>query len=267
MAYNNYGTGNYSAGWSQQGSTPQPVQQVQPGTQLSSIETLLGGNSAKSFFNANSQPGATVTGVIEKIDVAQVNNFQTKQPDYWPDGKPKEQFHIIIQTTLRDPSIEDDDGRRSLWVKGWGEQRKALLHACQKAGVKAPKTGDTITMTYKGLGQQGNAPQPPKIYEFTLQPAAAAKVETMLNAGATPASASMPGQPGVQAGYGTAQPTPQPAYQPTVIGGMPAAQANREQAGQIHALAAQGMTPTDIATQLGLPASTVQNELDGEPDF
>lgn len=143
-------------GYPQQGYGYQP-QQRQP-AQLSSLDELLAGNSAKAYFGANSQPGDTVTGVIEKIETTQVNDFQTKQPAFWNDGRPKEQIHVIIQTQLRDPSVEDDDGRRSLWVKGWGIQLKAFREACMQAGVKTPKPGDTITERFVGLGQRGNAP-------------------------------------------------------------------------------------------------------------
>lgn len=156
-------------GYPQQGYGYQP-QQRQP-AQLSSLGDLLAGNSAKAYFGANSQPGDTVTGVIEKIETTQVNDFQTKQPAFWNDGRPKEQIHVIIQTQLRDPSVEDDDGRRSLWVKGWGIQLKAFREACMQAGVKTPKPGDTITETYIGLGERGNAPQPPKVFSFRIEPA------------------------------------------------------------------------------------------------
>ena len=155
-------------GYPQQGYGYQP-QQRQP-AQLSSLGELLAGNSAKAYFGANSQPGDTVTGVIEKIETTQVNDFQTKQPAFWNDGRPKEQIHVIIQTQLRDPSVEDDDGRRSLWVKGWGIQLKAFREACMQAGVKTPKPGDTITETYIGLGERGNAPQPPKVFSFRIEP-------------------------------------------------------------------------------------------------
>lgn len=156
-------------GYPQQGYGYQQPQR-QP-AQLSSLGDLLAGNSAKAYFGANSQPGDSVTGVIEKIETTQVNDFQTKQPAFWNDGRPKEQIHVIIQTQLRDPSVDDDDGRRSLWIKGWGIQLKAFREACRQAGVKIPKLGDTITERFVGLGQRGDAPQPPKVFEFHIEPA------------------------------------------------------------------------------------------------
>lgn len=207
-------------GYQPQGVYPQPVQPVQPAA-LSSVGDLLAGNSAKAFFTADSRPGDSVTGVIEKIESTQVNDFQTKQPAYWNDGKPKEQIHIIIQTQLRDPSVDDDDGRRSLWVKGWGVQLNALRTACKQAGVKMPQPGDTITETYVGLGQRGNAPQPPKLYEFRIQPAN--HVGDMLDPSNTQAPDNTLNAP--QAGW---QPQPQKGYAPMQNG----PQAGRQAANQ-----------------------------------
>lgn len=51
-------------GYPQQGYGYQQPQR-QP-AQLSSLGDLLAGNSAKAYFGANSQPGDSVTGVIEK---------------------------------------------------------------------------------------------------------------------------------------------------------------------------------------------------------
>lgn len=163
-------------GYPQQGYGYQQPQR-QP-AQLSSLGDLLAGNSAKAYFGANSQPGDSVTGVIEKIETTQVNDFQTKQPAFWNDGRPKEQIHVIIQTQLRDPSVDDDDGRRSLWIKGWGIQLKAFREACRQAGVKIPKPGDTITERFVGLGQRGDAPQPRRCSNSTSNPRPASTVSS-----------------------------------------------------------------------------------------
>lgn len=267
-------------GYPQQGYGYQP-QQRQP-AQLSSLGDLLAGNSAKAYFGANSQPGDSVTGVIEKIETTQVNDFQTKQPAFWNDGRPKEQIHVIIQTQLRDPSVEDDDGRRSLWVKGWGIQLKAFRDACRQAGVKIPKPGDTITERFVGLGQRGDAPQPPKVFEFHIEPASS--VNSLVNG-------SQPRQP-VQQGsqqlpvqqsqqdypqqqYAPQQPTqtPNQGYQqPPVDPWNPPTQQQPQQPAQpvqlgqpqqqadpmkVNQLKAVGKSPQEIAALLGVPVEAV----------
>ncbi len=266
-------------GYPQQGYGYQP-QQRQP-AQLRSLGDLLAGNSAKAYFGADSQPGDTVTGVIEKIETTQVNDFQTKQPAFWNDGRPKEQIHVIIQTQLRDPSVEDDDGRRSLWVKGWGIQLKAFRDACRQAGVKIPKPGDTITERFVGLGQRGDAPQPPKVFEFHIEPASS--VNSLVN-GSQPQQPVQQGsqQPPVQQSqqdypqqqYAPQQPTQtsnQGYQQPPVDPWNPPTQqqpqqpAQRVQLGQpqqadpmkVNQLKAVGKSPQEIAALLGVPVEAV----------
>lgn len=265
-------------GYPQQGYGYQQPQR-QP-AQLSSLGDLLAGNSAKAYFGANSQPGDSVTGVIEKIETTQVNDFQTKQPAFWNDGRPKEQIHVIIQTQLRDPSVDDDDGRRSLWVKGWGIQLKAFREACMQAGVKIPKPGDTITETYIGLGERGNAPQPPKVFSFRIEPANG--VNNLLNGG-QPQQPVQQGsqQPPVQQSqqdypqqqYAPQQPTqtPNQGYQqPPVDPWNPPTQQQPQQSVQpvqlgqqqvdpmkVNQLKALGKPPQEIAALLGVPVEAV----------
>ena len=267
-------------GYPQQGYGYQP-QQRQP-AQLSSLGDLLAGNSAKAYFGADSQPGDTVTGVIEKIETTQVNDFQTKQPAFWNDGRPKEQIHVIIQTQLRDPSVEDDDGRRSLWIKGWGIQLKAFREACRQAGVKIPKPGDTITERFVGLGQRGNAPQPPKVFEFHIEPASS--VNSLVN-GSQPQQPVQQGsqQPPVQQSqqdypqqqYAPQQPTqtPNQGYQqPPVDPWNPPTQQQPQQPAQpvqlgqpqqqadpmkVNQLKAVGKSPQEIAALLDVPVEAV----------
>lgn len=221
-----FGQPQQQYGYPQQGYGYQQPQR-QP-AQLSSLGDLLAGNSAKAYFGADSQPGDSVTGVIEKIETTQVNDFQTKQPAFWNDGRPKEQIHVIIQTQLRDPSVDDDDGRRSLWIKGWGIQLKAFREACRQAGVKIPKPGDTVTERFVGLGQRGDAPQPPKVFEFHIEPASS--VNSLVNG-------SQPQQP-VQPGFQQPQ---QPQADPM----------------KVNQLKAMGKSPQEIAALLGVPVEAV----------
>lgn len=276
-----FGQPQQQYGYPQQGYGYQP-QQRQP-AQLSSLGDLLAGNSAKAYFGANSQPGDTVTGVIEKIETTQVNDFQTKQPAFWNDGRPKEQIHVIIQTQLRAPSVDDDDGRRSLWIKGWGIQLKAFRDACRQAGVKIPKPGDTITERFVGLGQRSDAPQPPKVVEFHIEPASS--VNSLVN-GSQPQQPVQQGsqQPPVQQsqqgyaqrqyapqqpqqtpnqGYQTApvdpwnppaQQQPQQPAQPVQLGQPQQPQADPMKVNQLKALV---KSPQEIARLLGVPVEAV----------
>ena len=183
----------------------------------------------------------------------------------------------IIQTQLRDPSVDDDDGRRSLWVKGWGIQLKAFRDACRQAGVKIPKPGDTITERFVGLGQRGDAPQPPKVFEFHIEPASS--VNSLVN-GSQPRQPVQQGsqQPPVQQAqpaypqqqYAPQQPmqAPNQGYAPAPVDPWnPPAQAQPAQPVQlgqpqvdpmkVNQLKAMGKPPQEIAALLGVPVEAV----------
>ncbi|RSX48917.1 helix-turn-helix domain-containing protein [Bifidobacterium castoris] len=224
-AYNNQYGGQY-------GNDPY---QQQPQVDLGSVADFAAGGG-KSFFNADSQPGASVTGVVTAIEVTQYHDFQTKAPGFWKDGRPQKQLHITIQTDLQtDP---DDDGLRSIWIKGWGKQMAAYRDARRRNGGKDPRPGDTFTATYIGLGERGDAPQPPKIYRYEIQRGNSPEVA---------AFGAEPQQPPMQ------QAAPQ---QVNLTPQQPAAVSD-EQRAQIIALRDQGMAPAHVAAQLGLTEQQV----------
>lgn len=225
---------------------------------LGSLDDLMAGNSAPAFFTKDSKQGDTVSGVVEKIEVTQMRDFQTQQPAYWNDGKPKEQIHIIIQTSLRDPAVDDDDGRRSLWVKGWGLQLKALREACRQAGVKSPRVGDTVAERFTGYRQEGNAPQPSKVYEFKVT---AKDQASDLISGAAASPAAMPAS--------AVRQTPQ--AQP--VQAMPPAAPTPQQVQQVRQLAAAGNSMQRVGELTGLAYQQVVEILqpqqggDEQPEF
>ena len=225
-AYNNQYNNQY-------GNDPyqQPTQ-----VDLGSVADFAAGGG-KSFFNADSQPGASVSGVVTAIEVTQYHDFQTKAPGFWKDGRPQKQLHITIQTDLQaDP---DDDGLRSIWIKGWGKQMQAYRDARRRNGGKDPRPGDTFTATYIGLGERGNAPQAPKLYQYEIRPGNSPEVAAF---GAEPQQ-----QPQQHPQQQTA-PQVNLTQQPTVTD---------EQRAQIIALRDQGMAPAQVAAQLGLTEQQV----------
>lgn len=239
---------NYNNGYAAQ----QPAQNAS-GVKLDSLDSLMNGGGAKAFFNGDSRPGAQISGDVVSVEVTQVIDFKTKQPAFWPDGNPKQQIHIVLQTNLPHED-EDDDGRRSLWVKGWGVQIKALRDACRKAGVKAPSKGDVMTARFAGFGQRGNASQPPKLYEYEIRLAAQAQVDTVL------------GEPAGQPAVPPAQPAQQPAPQQQAQQPAPQQQAKILPVQQIQQLAQLGKTVDQIAGFLGVSAQDVTSVLGGSED-
>lgn len=272
--YGGYGRQPQQAyGQPQYGGYQQPAPQQQPS---GSLDDLVVGRSAKSFFNGNSQPGATVSGIIDLIEKTQYRDYNTKQPGYWNDGKPMEQIHIILQTQLRDPSVDDDDGRRSIWIKGWGVQLNAFRTGMRLAGIQhAPRKGDRMTATFVGADPKSKNPQnPAKLYEFVFEPANS--VNGLIN---QPQQA--PQQPGMQQAqptYPQQQYAPQPptqtpnqGYQPAPVDPwnppvqqQPQQPAQPVQPGQpqvdpmkVNQLKAMGKPPQEIAALLGVPVEEV----------
>ena len=134
-----------------------------------SLADLLANTAAPSFkFDTI---GATVTGTVKNAQVIQKRNFDTGQPEFWSDGKPVEQIRILLDTALRDPADREDDGTRAIYIKGWGDQLRALQSAIRAAGATDVLPGGTFTATYTGDGQvkQGQRGFPPKVYQYAYR--------------------------------------------------------------------------------------------------
>ena len=205
---------------------------------------MIQGGGAKAFFTKNSQPGDMIEGEIVSVEAQQVHVYNSTMIDTWPDGRAKQQIRIIIQTSLP-PEDDTDDGRRSIYVKGWGVQLKALRDACREANVKEPAKGDMFAARFAGFGQQGKAPQPPKVYEYRIIPQSQAAVSGLLN-----------------------EPAPQQAMPQQPVQQTPAISAS-----QVQSLLNMGKTVQDIAGFLGATVAQVEAVLpptmgqDGNPVF
>ena len=203
------------------------------------IDSALHGGS-KSFFNLHSEPGDTVTGTIAKVDVKQVTNYKTKEPEFFPSGDPKKQVILTLQTSLREDA--DDDGKRSVYIPLWGGKKAALADAMRAAGMKEASTalalGNTFTARFVGEerkhGKDGSYTE--KIYEYAIQAASTAA----LNEAMAPAAPVAPAAPA---------PAPQPAA--------PAPAAQAPQQVDVPALLRAGLDDQSIASAAGLDVAVV----------
>lgn len=94
---------------------------------LDNLDDVLGGGGGATAFNVNTPMGTTFRGPIIDANVAQIIDIQSKKPKFWDDGRPQQQIVIRIQTDHRDDA--DDDGVRALYIKTWGDWKKALTDA------------------------------------------------------------------------------------------------------------------------------------------
>lgn len=106
------------------------------------------GAGAPAYFDKNSAIGDVLTGEVLDVNVRQALDVATRKPLEWPDGTPRLQVVITLQTDIRDE--KDDDGHRSVYVKWWTHQRAAFLAACEAAELSEVLPGDKLTVTFSG---------------------------------------------------------------------------------------------------------------------
>lgn len=155
-------------------------------------EFLMSGGAASAKFPT---VGTTVTGTISaEPEVRQQTDIQTGTPKTWPDGKPRMQLVVTLATAERDPANPDDDGERSVYIKG--NMQKAVRDAVRKAGASGLKVGGVLSVTYSGDGQsKGAGFNPPKLFTATYTPPANTEASDFLNGPAESEPAPAPAQP------------------------------------------------------------------------
>ncbi|PJN24035.1 hypothetical protein [Kitasatospora sp. CB02891] len=154
---------------------------------------LMGGGGAPTAkFPA---PGSKVEGFItEPPTVQQQRDPADGKPKFWTDGNPMMQLVVTVQTVLRDPAIQEDDGRRRIFVKG--QMKQAVQDAVKQVAAPGLEVGGYLAVTYTHDGQKtNNAFNAPKQYRAEYTRAAAAELQ----------------RPDPTAAYGLA-PAPQQAY-------------------------------------------------------
>ena len=117
--------------------------------------------------------GDKITGTIVKVERVQQTDFTTGSPLEWSDGSPRMQTVVTLQTTLEENS--DDDGVRSLWLKGGknyeaaeGEGKSgeiALAQAAKDAGVTSIDEHGKLTFAFTGRSKPTTRGyQPARLY-------------------------------------------------------------------------------------------------------
>ena len=264
------------------------MNQQQPQSAFGQLVAQAGG--LPGAFGKHSTPGDTVDGTIDSVDIFQDRDYRTGDPLYWDDGKPRQKIQIVLNTDQRDPSIDNDTGKRAVYVKWWGQQRKNLLEAIRKANDTDLRPGGLFRATYthqdeprnpredgeKQFGFDYRPPAPSSGVGFAAaqpeQPQAAPQQQTapaqhyQQQAFAQPAqppqqqpqqqpAAAAPSAPQAPAGdpWGTGAPVaPQTAAQPAVQAGVDPATADK-----VKALLGIGFDDAQITQTVGVDAATI----------
>lgn len=119
------------------------------------------------------KPGDKITGKITDLQVIQQRVYSPGglgELKTWPSGDPMMQLNVTLQTDLHDPGIDDDDGKRRVYIDG-RRIREAVKEAFTKAGADGLAIGGTYTQTFTGYDPESKNPaNPAKVYEVVYAP-------------------------------------------------------------------------------------------------
>jgi hypothetical protein len=144
---------------------------------------LMGGGVPSASFKKH---GDKITGTIcEPPITQQQRDYTTNEPKFWEDGNPMWHLVVTLQTDTTSDDIEDDDGRRRIYLKN--NSKKAVSDAVREAGAKALEVGGILTLCYMDDGKAGKkGMQPPKLYEAEYVPPSQAALHDNRNEDAPP---------------------------------------------------------------------------------
>lgn len=276
-----FGQPQQQYGYPQQGYPQQGYQQgygqppARPAVSMTPEQMLASIESQSSKGAKFEQPGTSISGIIENVTANQIRDFKSRQPKFFDDGQPQMQVLVTINTGVTDPMVEDDDGRRTVYIKGFGLQRHAWLQALHNAGLRKAaevRPGDRFTATFTGFGEAKPGMNAPKLFEYVIEHQSPADL-----------AMNQPQQPGMQQAqpaypqqqYAPQQPmqAPNQGYQqPPVDPWNPPTQQQPQQPAQpvqlgqpqqqadpmkVNQLKAMGKPPQEIAALLGVPVEAV----------
>lgn len=155
---------------------------------------LMGAPKVPSWKFTN--PGDRILGEVIFREVRQQIDYLTKEPKVWKSGDPMYQLVVHVQTKMFDPSIENDQGVRAVYIKG-RQMETVIRDAVRAAGAPGIQVGGQLSLTYIGPDMTSEAPIKPHAFQAAYRPA--------------PAAGVMPGQPQQFARQAPADPWAQPA--------------------------------------------------------
>lgn len=138
---------------------------------------LLGGGGAPGFKFP--EIGTVAKGTVVSFEAQQQTDFATGEPKTYRDGNPMMQVVVTMQTDERDPDVEDDDGKRRLFIRG--QMRQAVGEAIRAAGAKGLAQGGVLAVQYVAdKPSETRGFNPAKQYRAQYQPPSAAQANNAL---------------------------------------------------------------------------------------
>jgi hypothetical protein len=128
------------------------------------LDRMLSGGAKSAKFE---QPGDSIAGIVDEVAVRQATEYGTGKPLTFDNGDPREQIVVIVKVDNHIPEDENDDGFRAIYIKGWGQQRRAFIQAVRDGGK--PRQGDRFTATLTAYEPSKGGGFPAKVYEYRVQ--------------------------------------------------------------------------------------------------
>lgn len=212
---------------------------------------LMGGGGAPTAKFAN--PGDTLAGrVIAPPQAYQERDYDPNNPGggalkTYPSGDPIMALYVDLATDLRDPSIQDDDGTRRLYIEG-RYLKGDIRDAVRAAGAPGLEVGATLTVSFTHR-EDPQDKRSRKFWSARYVPAGNAALMT-------PDAAQAPVQAPAPAPATVAPVAPAPAPAP-VATPAPVAAVGPTPADQARQFFALGLTDEQVAGATGLDPAVV----------
>lgn len=110
--------------------------------------SLLGTRSIPSISFKDAKVGDSFTGHITDLRTVQVRSYDTGEPEFWDDGKPKLQIEVTLATNYMDPEMDDDDGTRRVYL--FGQKLAAAKQEMKSKGFGKLEKGMKFTISFVG---------------------------------------------------------------------------------------------------------------------
>lgn len=211
-------------------------------------DVLMGGGGAPTAKFAN--PGDSIRGrIVAPPQAYQERDYVKDKPGggdlkFYPSGDPIMSVYVDVQTDLRDPSIEEDDGTRRVYIEG--RYLKAdVRNAVRAAGAPGLEVGGTLELTFTHR-EDPDDKRSRKYWQATYVPAG--------NAALMDGDQGVGGQPAAPATPPVSAPAAQPVSAPAPA---PATPAGEDAAAKARQLIALGIDDATIAGATGLGADVV----------
>lgn len=200
---------------------------------LPDANDLLSGTSIPSLSFKDAKVGDGYEGTIAGLRTVQVRNFETNEPEFWDDGKPKLQIEVTLDTDLADGTNPEDDSQRRVFL--FGQKLRAAQEEMRKKGLKKLEIGSGFKITLSGTKPaQNKRYNDVKLYSIELTPATSDKAaDALLAAGAKPVKKK----------------------------GAKIEELDAKQAKVAETLQSNGFDADEIAEQLGVSVEAVENAL------